>query len=87
MKKILLLVVLAMLMSCGSYEKNCVNYLKPNLKDPKSFELVSSEIKPMDDISQIVILTYRAKNSFGALDICNSTFLVDIGTKEVVSMF
>lgn len=75
-------------MSCaGSYEKNCVNYLKPQLKDPSSFELISTEVLPMDQYSERVIMKYRAKNGFGALDIFTSTFLVDQETKEVYSMY
>lgn len=45
-----------------------VRYVKQNLKDPSSFEHVATRITPMDESgAHKLLMTYRAKNSFGAL--------------------
>ena len=49
----------------GSH-KNLEKFVKSNLKDPKSYEHVSTKYV-MSDNYLTVVMTYRAKNSFGAV--------------------
>lgn len=63
----------------SSYDGSCrrlVNEFKPMLKDPSSFEHIETRYKKMSD-HVLVIMTYRAKNSFGALDV--STLKAKVG--------
>lgn len=47
-----------------------VQYLKQRLKDPSSFEHIETRISPMDDRgAHSLVMSYRAKNSFGAYDV------------------
>lgn len=71
----------------AKWEENCISSwdgsctklgveFKHRLKDPDSFEHVETKYKKMDDYV-LVFMTYRAKNSFGALDIGTITAKVD----------
>ena len=43
-----------------------VNYIKENLKDPDSYQHIKTSITPVDkEGNHILIMRYRAKNSFG----------------------
>lgn len=66
--------------SCiSSYDGSCTKLrveFKHHLKDPSSFEHIETHFQKKEDYV-LVVMSYRAKNSFGALDIGTVTAKVD----------
>lgn len=62
-------------------------YLKDNLKDPKSYESIEwSEIAKKDEFI-LVRHKYRAKNSFGGYTLENKVFKLTVGGRSVLEYY
>ena len=54
-----------------------VEQVKATLRDPASFEEIETKITPVKDGKHMIIMTYRAKNGFGGMNVGSAIGTVD----------
>jgi hypothetical protein len=59
-------------------------FIKQNLKDPDSYDHVSTRYKVNNEDTLIILTTYRAKNSFGATILETTKVLVSSENGDVI---
>jgi hypothetical protein len=67
----------------GSH-RGLVAAIKPNLRNPDSFDHIETRITPAKDGRHAVIMKYRAENGFGGMNIESAVASIAEGSCELI---
>jgi hypothetical protein len=67
----------------SGHSEGLVDAVKAQLREPESFEAIKTLIAPVDNGSHAVLMTYRARNGFGGMNVAEAAATIDTETCAV----